>query len=260
MTKKKYDNLTKSEALAIAWKSRKDYKGYDKSKGSAFNSWRSILNTAKGKSIGFPDDWRSYEIFMTSIQGKWDVGKIVCRFDTKKPYSPENSYWCEKGFENSGKLIRLEYEGITKTLLEWCAEYNLNYQGVRQRYFKSKNALPKEILFGKEKKVRLKHQRDESFRITRMLGAYKLRDNKKNLYNDLTLEFFKSEIEKGCVYCGDVKRVGFDRIDNSKGHSRDNVVPCCYACNCARNDNFSVDEMKIIGLAIKEVKNLRNKG
>lgn len=32
-----------------------------------------------------------------------------------------------------------------------------------------------------------------------------------------------------------------------------NVVPCCYVCNCARNNNFSFDEMKILGKTIKKI-------
>ena len=65
-------------------------------------------------------------------------------------------------------------------------------------------------------------------------------------------------ITQHCVYCGDDKRVGCDRIDNNKGHTKDNVVPCCYDCNCARNNNFSFEEMKIIGKTIRKVKESRN--
>lgn len=64
-------------------------------------------------------------------------------------------------------------------------------------------------------------------------------------------------IKKPCVHCGDTNRIGCDRIDNNKGHTKDNVVPCCYECNCARNNNFSYNEMLIIGKAIKNVKQLR---
>ena len=53
MTKKKDPNLTLHEALVLAWKNRADYKGYDRSKGSSFNSWRSIINTKKGQEAGF---------------------------------------------------------------------------------------------------------------------------------------------------------------------------------------------------------------
>lgn len=40
-----------------------------------------------------------------------------------------------------------------------------------------------------------------------------------------------------CHYCGESNwhKLGCDRIDNSKPHTMDNVVPCCYECNCKRS-------------------------
>jgi len=42
-----------------------------------------------------------------------------------------------------------------------------------------------------------------------------------------------------------------------KGHTKNNVVPCCLECNTARNNNFSFEEMKILGKTIGEIKNSR---
>ena len=50
-----------------------------------------------------------------------------------------------------------------------------------------------------------------------------------------------------------------DRIDNNKGHEINNVVPCCYECNVARGNNFSFEEMKLLGKTIKLIKLKRNK-
>ncbi len=258
MTAKKDPNLTRAEALSLAWKSRKSYKGYERGVGTMFNSWRSITNTEKGRSIGFPETWKDFSVFRDEVAGEWQLGKIVCRYDTKEPHSKTNSYWAEKGTENSGRLVRVEYNGEEKTLLEWCAQLSLNYQGVRQRYFRGKGLTTKEVLFGKEKKTRTPRDRDFAFKTLRKLGAYRLRDSKKGFVSDLTIDYFRSLIAQGCVYCGDADRVGLDRIDNKLGHSVANVVPCCYVCNCARNDNFSHEEMKEIGSVIKRIKEKRN--
>lgn len=42
------------------------------------------------------------------------------------------------------------------------------------------------------------------------------------------------------------------------GHTVQNTVPCCRECNTARMDNFSHEEMKIIGEAMREIKTARN--
>jgi len=36
---------------------------------------------------------------------------------------------------------------------------------------------------------------------------------------------------------------GLDRIDSSKDHSEDNIVPCCFRCNRAKDD-MSIEEFK----------------
>lgn len=261
MTAKKDPNLTKHEALVLAWKNRKDYKGYDKSKGSAFNSWRGIIYTQKGKARGFPAEWNDFDNFMKDVQGEWKQGKIVIRIDSSKPYSKDNCYWGEKGTETINRLIKFEYNEKTQTLFEWSKELNINYKGLRSRYYKHrKDWCKKWILFGKPKKHKIVNRDKEyNIRTTRMYHAYKLTDKRRNLYNNLTREFVLEECKKPCIYCGDNKRIGLDRIDNTKGHTKDNVVPCCYDCNCARMDNFSFEEMLIIGKAIKKIKKLRKK-
>jgi hypothetical protein len=62
-------------------------------------------------------------------------------------------------------------------------------------------------------------------------------DRKKNRENDLTKEFIAEQIAKGCSYCGETKiRMTLDRIDNTRGHTMDNVVPACIRCNYVRGN------------------------
>lgn len=52
---------------------------------------------------------------------------------------------------------------------------------------------------------------------------------------NLSLDFFKRHVGSNCHYCGDkLKKVGFDRIDNSIGYTESNVVVCCVDCNFMR--------------------------
>jgi hypothetical protein len=85
---------------------------------------------------------------------------------------------------------------------------------------------------------------------------YKSLDKKRNLDHNLSLEFLQVALESPCIYCG-FNAVGLDRKDNSKGHTEENSVPCCFECNIARNENFSYEEMLLIGRTIREVKQRR---
>lgn len=112
-----------------------------------------------------------------------------------------------------------------------------------------------EILFGKKRKIKDKSRNYLlKTRASKLLSSYKLKDWKSNREYNLDKEWFINNIlKKECIYCGSKEKIGCDRIDNSKGHTYDNVVPCCYVCNCARNNNFSFDEMKILGKTIKKI-------
>ena len=60
-------------------------------------------------------------------------------------------------------------------------------------------------------------------------------DNRKGFINDLTNDFVATLISDGCAYCGETSiKMTMDRIDNSRGHTQDNVVPACYRCNMIR--------------------------
>lgn len=264
MTKKKNESLTKEEALRLSWKNRKDSIGEDK-KSSLYTSWRARVFTPKGRVAGFPDSWKTFNGFKKEMLDNWSEGKILVRKNSNLPFSKANCEWVEKGMENLGKLVLFEYNGITKTLIEWAKELNINYNGLRQRYFKGIGYTKEQILYGKNFKQRgdvqdhrtLEHQKRRD-KISKMLSAYRLRDKKQGRIFGLTWEYFEQNIlSKSCVYCGSTENVGCDRIDNKKGHTIDNVVPACYVCNTVRNNHFTVDEMKVIGKAVAQVMKAR---
>jgi hypothetical protein len=74
-----------------------------------------------------------------------------------------------------------------------------------------------------------------------------------------TQEEYEAVVADPCYYCGlpnDVKTcIGMDRLDNAFGYVKGNVVSCCWDCNMARRDRFTVEQMKkFIGPAIREAK------
>jgi hypothetical protein len=79
----------------------------------------------------------------------------------------------------------------------------------------------------------------------------------------LTEEAWQAIISAPCFYCGLPNDSGFgagmDRLNNMMGYIEGNVVSCCYECNTARSDNFSPEEMRVVGAAIRAIK-LRRQG
>ena len=72
----------------------------------------------------------------------------------------------------------------------------------------------------------------------------------------LSLEEFIFLSNQPCSYCsnelGPLENYGggLDRIDNSIGYMKTNVIPCCKICNLIRNIYLSVEETKIAVQAI----------
>lgn len=91
-----------------------------------------------------------------------------------------------------------------------------------------------------------------------LLNGYRQADQKAGRPTLITAEQVDAVISEPCHYCGtaDVLR-GLDRIDNAIGHSLGNVVSCCHTCNMVRNDLFSVEEMKLLGAVIAQIREAR---
>lgn len=82
--------------------------------------------------------------------------------------------------------------------------------------------------------------------------CYKRNAFKRGYSFELTFEEVCNLISQNCHYCGaepketsaekqrnateiPFKRNGIDRVDNSKGYTIDNVIPCCRNCNIAKS-------------------------
>lgn len=70
-----------------------------------------------------------------------------------------------------------------------------------------------------------------------IMKLYKYRAKKKNLCFDLSPNDFEILTFNPCFYCKRESVVGFglDRIDNSLGYKKENIVTCCSECNYMKN-------------------------
>lgn len=86
-------------------------------------------------------------------------------------------------------------------------------------------------------------------------AQYKYGAKRRNISFNLSKEEFFEIVIQNCFYCGsepsnnakskwsngDFVYNGIDRIDSFKGYIIENIVPCCWKCNNAKN-NISLDD------------------
>ena len=95
-----------------------------------------------------------------------------------------------------------------------------------------------------------KHSKEPARRYQKL--QHKCKHEKREL--DLTLTDCIDMWNKGCFYCkkslSEETGCALDRLDNSKGYTKDNVVECCGPCNKIKNVYLSHEEMIIAMNAI----------
>lgn len=256
------------EEKLIEWRKRKALSDIKNKNPYIFNSWRAFMYTGKGKKIGHDPSWNDFYQFYNDMHDTYKPGLRLARMDKAQWFCKENCKWITDEENNllQGDRVRIEYMDKNLTFKEWSAEINVSASAIKNRYYKHPEYSIKEILFGKKAKRNNRKPKDWRDRpeyirskASKMISAYKHRDAYHGLaICDIDIDWMIENIlNKKCIYCGDDKRIGCDRILNNKGHTKDNVVPCCYECNCARNSNFTHEEMKIIGQTIRKVKEQR---
>ena len=91
----------------------------------------------------------------------------------------------------------------------------------------------------------------KKYRAYSMIKSYKATDKKHNR-GECTLTpvwVVENIFSQPCHYCNETDwlKIGCDRIDNSLPHTPDNVVPCCFHCNCKKGVTPYDEYMKKIG-------------
>lgn len=149
----------------------------------------------------------------------------------KKQYAKE--YYLkhkEKLLKQAKEYYKENKEKINERNSKWLKEQN------KQGYSKE--------LYHKHREQKLegkkKYHSTKRGRAVNLCSTYAYTDRIKGRGEcTITPEWIEENIfTSKCRYCGkdDWTELGCDRIDNSKPHTPDNVVPCCCECNKERGD------------------------
>lgn len=118
----------------------------------------------------------------------------------------------------------------------------INGSSLREGYTKSCGCLNKELAGSRKRLLSgLSNMRN-------LISAYKIGATKRGLEYNLTEEQFAELTKKNCYYCGKKPSNiynrkgqngayiynGIDRVNNDKGYTIENTVPCCHICNGAK--------------------------
>lgn len=102
------------------------------------NNWAYKYYGAKG--IIVCDEWKNdfMNFYEWAVANGYSSELTIDRMDNSKDYTPDNCKWStRKDQSNNRSFCRfIEYNGETKTLMEWCEELNLNYKLVHSRIFR----------------------------------------------------------------------------------------------------------------------------
>jgi len=115
-----------------------------------------------------------------------------------------------------------------------CYKCEREYQRKRRKNIEEKK---------KDNEKNKKYRKTKRGRYIVFLNRVKRRNDKNKSFCNLTENQHDMLINMKCFYCNKYHKnknyCGIDRIDNNKGYTLENCVPCCQDCNSMKEDkNF----------------------
>lgn len=138
------------------------------------------------------------------------------------------------------RIKQIEWRKLNQDLTKEYNEKNRWRHRARwKKYYYNRSEERKELDrdIARQKALKYAHERRKKDRaksntIKGVFNAYVKAARKRGYVFYLPISMFKFYWKKHCYYCGEeMKKVGFDRKNNSIGYLISNIVPCCGQCN-----------------------------
>ena len=142
--KRKQDevNLTKNHRHKMS--GTRIYSEWQGMKGRCYNKGNARYADWGGRGIEVCEQWRnSFESFYTwAMANGYQDNLTIDRIDNNGNYCPENCRWVgqQEQCRNRRSNINLTIGNSTRTLMEWCEIFQVDYANVNARYNRNKNA------------------------------------------------------------------------------------------------------------------------
>ena len=164
---------------------------------------------------------------------------------------------CKECFLKRSKQYNLEHK---EDIAEYQKQYYADHKEEMLEHQKQYNADHKEEIRGKARQTYLLNRENiltknrnrmnevrktQIGRAKHQIDGYKSMDKNRGFGNaiDFDAQWIVENIyTKPCVYCGetDWHKLGCNRLDNSKPHTKDNVESCCKRCNSRLGREFQL--------------------
>ena len=142
-----------------------------------------------------------------------------------------------KRWYQANKAKKAEYYQINKAKrLEYQTEYRKANKEKVDEYGKKWRELNKDKISVTNTKFYSEYYKTPYGRASRLVNDYNQADKAHNRgKGDLTAEWVVENIfSKPCAHCGITgwEVIGCNRLNNALPHTKNNVEPCCFHCNC----------------------------
>ena len=132
--------------------SKRHGEGSNGKETAEYRTWAAMLSRCENlnhsnfprygaRGISVCERWHRYEDFLADVGRRPSDGHSLDRIDNAGNYEPGNTRWATKAEQNENRrsytkdshLLMLTIDGVTHSLLDWCALHNLGLETAKQR-------------------------------------------------------------------------------------------------------------------------------
>ena len=162
-----------------------------------------------------------------------------------------NAKYYQSNKEKIAKQKAEYYQDNKEKILEQKVEYYQDNKEKKAAYNAEYYQTNKEKIAEQRAEYNAEYYSTPKGRANSLVNGYRRLDKNANRGEcTLTADWIAEHIfSQPCHYCGetDWHELGCDRIDNTLPHAPENVVPCCYHCNCKKGVTPYDEYMRLIG-------------